>query len=574
MHLFFSLCSNINKSGMIKKGEINMHISRLYITMICTYLFYTSCFCMDSTITTIRKDIHQARKDIGTIVAAVAPHLGQAIRGEDFVAIENNPYKNIDAQVRKTHGISDGEKKYLTQRFPIVKASLEKFLTREISNHQVLNIALIHSGGGYRAMESTTGFLRGVEKIGLLGAATYVVGLSGSTGAIAPWISTQMPLKKFKDYIKNCVAQSFTHPTDEQELLIYETAAVKTYFKQPKSPVDLYGDLLGNRLLEHFGEKRHMVYLSEQAKIIESGAYPYPIYTAIDATETKEVMRNPTWYGFTPHEVEDHRHNMHIPIWAWGRKFKDGTSRTGKHHTIYPPQKNICYILGMCWSAFGAPMNMVKKEIGKALAIEHFLETAFTSLDARRLDFYAKVPNYTYKLEHTKKNEPKLQYFVDAGTHVNIPVLPVSGLCKERKADVMIICDASAGPIGEELREVVKYMEEHNLPFPKINFKNIGKKTIHVFKEEDPNVPVVIYMPGVSDQALYEANKLNPKFAKYSNLSNFDFFDEANNGFLQTKHFYTAPDNSQKAMALWEFNVCVNKPKFIEALQYAIDRKK
>src|SRR5205809_5103110 len=114
------------------------------------------------------------------------------------------------------------------------------------------------------------GCLTGAEKIGLLDGATYITALSGSTGAVAPWISTQQSLPQFKQYIKECSTKSFIDPTDAEELLIYDAAAVKSHFKQHKTPVDLYGDLIGNRLLEYFGPNRHMVYVSDQAAIIEN----------------------------------------------------------------------------------------------------------------------------------------------------------------------------------------------------------------------------------------------------------------------------------------------------------------
>src|SRR5229473_1244104 len=83
-------------------------------------------------------------------------------------------------------GISEGEKKYLNNRLPIVKAALEKMLNRSLDNKKIPKIALIGSGGGYRAMFCTTGSLNGAQKIGLLDTITYITALSGSTWAVAP----------------------------------------------------------------------------------------------------------------------------------------------------------------------------------------------------------------------------------------------------------------------------------------------------------------------------------------------------------------------------------------------------
>lgn len=555
-----------------------MGIFRLFITTLVTCLFYINCLSMNPVeefkkdIHHIREDFGHARKDIGTIISVVAPGIGEAIRGELPKAITKNPYKNKDAHVRRGADISKKEKKYLSERLAINKASIETLLKRNIEDHQVPKIAIGCSGGGYRAMLATTGFLAGAEKIGtektnLLGATRDIAGLSGSTGAILSWIATQQSLTEFKDYIKNCAAKSFIHPTDEEELLIYDAAAVRSHFKQQhEAPFVLYGDLIGNAVLKKFGKKRHMIYLSHLATIIEDGSYPYPICTAIDATETQEAMLNPTWYGFTPHKIKNYRDNLDIPTWAFGREFENGTSHKGEFD-IYPPEKNLSYILGTCWSAFGAPFHLIKKELGKTLGVD--LENILTSLDAQRLDFYAKVPNYTYKLDEHKLHESKTQSFVDAGTAFNIPTPAI------HDANIMIICDASAGKIGNELEKAMEYMHNNKLPFPKINFDNIDKKTISIFKEEDPNVPVVIYLPRISDKNLWEKHKSNPKYAHYD-LDGFDFEYETNHkdGFAQTIHFQYEPENAQKIMDQMEFNIRVNEAKIIKAIEFAVNRKK
>jgi hypothetical protein len=137
----------------------------------------------------------------------------------------------------------------------------------------------------------------------------------------------------------------------------------------------------------------------------------------------------------------------------------------------------------------------------------------------------------------------------------------------------MIICDASAGKIGNELEKAAAYMEKHELPFPKIDYRNIDKKTISIFKEEDPNVPVVIYLPRISDKELWEQHKSNPQFADYD-LSGFDLDHETNHGFAETIHFQYTPENTQKVMDQTEFNIRVNEAKIIKAIEFAVNRKK
>lgn len=539
------------------------------IKILATILLLSSIHCysmdtiMDGLIKEVRKDLAQAQHEIGAVFGALSPNIGNALSGEPR-AITNNPYKDQIAYVRQSPGISLGEKEYLNNRLPIVKASLEKLLKRQLQDDQIPNITMIHSGGGYRAMHCTTGSLYGAKKIGLLDATTYQIGLSGSTWAIAPWISTGIPLKKFKQYIIDCASRSLTDPTDAEELLIFEAARVKSVYNQPKTPVDLYGALLGNILFSAAGDDRHMAYLSEQTKKLTTAKLPYPIYTTIDGDEN--IVENQTWYEFTPHEIGNPIDNIYVPSWAYGRKFKEGKSVDSA------PEKSLGYHMGTWGSAFGASIHTIKKELTTMLGHSEFIENLLQSVDGERpLEFYALVANYAYKM-NTGKWEPKMKKFVDAGLDFNLPVSPVSGLCPERKADVMIICDASAGKIGDELRKTVAYMKKHKLPFPEINFENIDKKTISIFKDKNnPNIPVVIYLPRISDQQLWEKNKSNPQFAHYK-LSGFDLEYETNNGCAETIHFQYTPENAQKVIEQAEFNMRVNEAKIIKALNFAIDR--
>ncbi len=558
-----------------------MRIFDLSKTIVISLFFTITSYGMEpeSLFEAVAEDIREMRQDIGNIAGNIFPTLGQYIRGEELPAIKNNLYKNMPAYVRQSNELCDGEKKYLEKRLPIVKAALEKllYLDQSLHNEEVPTIALVSSGGGYRALLCTIGFLRGMEKIKILDTTTYVTSLSGSTGAVAPLISLKMSLKKYKEYMLACVEKSFFDTTDEEENLIFETGAVKAYFNQPKTPVDIYGDLLGNRFFEMLKEERHRVYLSDQAKIIENAKYPYPIYTCIDGDEN--IVDHQNWYEFGPHEMGNATDATYIPIWAHGREFCNGESVKGTFD-VYPPEKNIPYLLGTFWSAFGANIDDIKEEIAKRLSTEvgDFIKHIAPSWDGERpLDFVSKVPNYMHgmtTLKNTGSAKDAIRSYVDAGTDFNLPVTPIDG--GRRKADVIIICDTSAegDKIGNQLKKTAAYMKEHKRPFPIIDFKNIDKKTMSIFEENDPAVPTVIYMPGLSDQNLLQQHLSNPQFAKYKHLKGFDLEYETNNGFAQTIHFQYKKENAEKVIDQMEFNVLANQAAIINALKFAVERKK
>lgn len=466
-------------------------------------------------------------------------------------------------------GINEGEHAFLKNRLPVVKAALEKMLNRPLNDNQVPKITLVGSGGGYRAMFCTTGSLCAAKKMGLLDATTYLTALSGSTWCVAPWISTGKPLDEFKTYLQNCAAKSFGNLSLEEKILMVKALAKKNAYKQPLTLVDPYGGLLANRLLEALGDKRQKTKLSEQAQKIANGSYPYPIYVAIDGRES--IITGQTWYEFTPHTIGDRTNNMHIPTETYGKKFKQGIVIKDA------PEKSLAYLMGTWGSAFGANVHEIILEIIKDNEI---LKTIFEILpdwleSDRLLPFYAKVANYMRDMDDiqdTTLTPEKHMLFVDAGLEINLPYPPISGICPERKADIIILLDASAGTMGAELIKVNEYAKKHSLPFPTIDFDNIDKKTISIFKDEkDTSKPIVIYMPRISDKALWETHKLDPEFAHY-NLSGFDLDYETNEGFCETQHFQYTPENSTLVMNQTEFNMLVNKNIIMKAINSWIDK--
>lgn len=540
-----------------KRGSMKTQLSIIIITM----LLSTHSYNMDDLKNHIAQDLHQAKQDLGIIIGSVAPNIGALIADEPR-AITNNPYKNKIAQVREGIGISEGEKEYLTKRLPIAKAAFEKILNIKLEDKHVPTTAIASSGGGYRALLYTLGFFNAMEIIELLDTITYATALSGSTWAVAPWISSDMSLKEYKKYIIKCVQKEFTKLTDTEELLIFDAARVKSIYHQPKNLVDIYGDLLGTHLLEKHGDKRHMVYLSEQADKIRNGIKPYPIYVAIDANE--KIVKNQTWYEFTPHEIGNRIDNKYVPTWAYGRKFKNGKSIDNA------PEKNLSYHMGTWGSAFGADVATIEHAVASRLGHQEIIEKILEPIQGDRpVPCYATIANYTRGM-NTGKKEPKTQTFVDAGTDFNLPIPP----CYNRNIDLIFINDVSAGTIGNELKKAQAHAKRHNYPFPKINYKNLDKQTISIFKDENNSkAPVVIYMPRISDQRLWEDNKLNPQFKKY-NLSGFDLDYETNHGPDETIHFQYNKKNAKQTIHQAEFNVRVNQAKILETLQYVIDKKR
>ncbi len=276
------------------------------------------------------------------------------------------------------------------------------------------------------------------------------------------------------------------------------------------------------------------------------------------------------WYEFTPHEVSSISHNIHIPTWAYGRTFNNGTA------TNNAPEQSLGFNMGTWGAAFAASIHEALNAIGLASDNPHanylmqFLH--YYIGEDRPLPFWAKIPNFMYGIpKENEQKEHKHLKLVDAGLCTNLPYVPISGVNPERSADIIIFLDSSAGELGEQFEKCVKYAQDNHLPFPPVDLANIDKKTISIFKDDNnPKIPLVLYMPRISDAELWELHKLDPLFQKY-NLSNFDLSYEANHGFGRTQEFYYTQEHSTLAINQTEFNMRANKDVIAQAIQWKID---
>ena len=188
--------------------------------------------------------------------------------------------------------------------------------------------------------------------------------------------------------------------------------------------------------------------------------------------------------------------------------------------------------------------------------------------------FWAQVPNFMFGLQDTDVSKNKNLKLVDAGLECNLPYLPVSGERAERKQDVLIFFDFSKSKIPSALKKAEEYARTRGLKFPKIDYTDIEKRTISIFKDEqDLTAPVVIYMPRISDAQLWQEKKKDPRYKKYSKVNNFDFEKCTESGFCNTTNFQYTRNQSQQVIDQMEFNVVANKDKIIDAIRWVVERE-
>jgi phospholipase A2 len=492
------------------------------------------------------------------------------IKSREKVVLEN-PYAAVQAELRFGNELHPGEREYREKRKPKVMAALEKTLGISLENKHVPTISVICSGGGYRAMLGSIGSWSGLQQIGLLDAITYISTLSGSTWALGFWMSTGMTIAQLKKSISQKIVKDIYKLSKNEAKNIAHMLAVKIAFNQPYTTVDLFGAMIANHLLAgYYGKKCQMVHMSDQVKQISNGDMPFPIYTAVDG-RMRAIGKAP-WYEFTPFEIGSPDYAAYVPTWAYGRHFSKGKS------VDYAPEQSLGFHFGVFGSAFGVHLGLAWERVIKDLTpsvLKTMIEGSLvkSGLEKARV-FWAEIPNYMFGAHDYDVTKNKNLKLVDAGIEFNLPYPPVSGERPERMSDIFIFFDFSRTKIPHALKKAESYARRKGLKFPVIDYDGIEKKTISIFKDEnDTSVPVVIYMPRISDIQLWESKKLEPHYKKYKSIDGFNFDQCAQNGPCNTINFCYTLHQSRQVMDQMEFNVDVNKQQIIDAIRWVIDKK-
>lgn len=301
--------------------------------------------------------------------------------------VKNNYNRRLtkDARVRLTTELSYKEADLVKRRY----TQAEYVFSDLCKKHNVKapettpRIAICASGGGFRAMITTGGFLDGLEKSGLLDTVLYSAVLSGSTWVTVPralGVSSKTCLDTYKKYAKlevgNLIGKSGdVHLLPQNKILldhglynerqdIEDNIMRKFYGGQLIDATDIYGSAIvahqvcamfddpsfyKNSLQpSYYPQPRQRLFLSQAREYLESDTLPFPIPLATAAAETtgKTLTGNIMegfkglfgygnafeeslqWFEFSPYEVgtfyldKDRGKGAYVPTWAFGRNYE------------------------------------------------------------------------------------------------------------------------------------------------------------------------------------------------------------------------------------------------------------
>ncbi len=444
-------------------------------------LIYFTVFSFSFLIQTEATEIDNSQRFNWLIGPLLAHTIGHAVE---------HPYKETVAMVRHSSELCKEEQDLITVRKKKATGSLEQFVGFSLEDRFVPSIALCGSGGGYRAMISFLGALMACQDTGLLNTSTYLAGVSGSTWLMGSWYTHACNLYSLKDFLKKQLDNPIYHGASYTKLM--DLLAVKFFYKQKASLVDVWGALLAKVLLGDLGEKRHSSFVSQHKDILATGDYPFPIYTAILPLSRYDTRH--FWVECTPFEVGSIEHQSYIPSWSLGRKFLAGSSQD------FAPEQTLGFLLGVFGSAFTISeeefLVMYGDQLPSALSQTLYFLSDHTPFGDMRIS-PAHINNPFYKIDNHELTSKDEICLLDAGIDCNLPLAPL--LRPERKVDIMIIIDASSDSAdGNELKRVAQYAHAQGLPFPAIDFVPTSS-SVYFFKGTGKE-PLIIYLPLIKNE--------------------------------------------------------------------------
>lgn len=442
---------------------------------------------------TIKPNIHHAYTILGEVSESFLQNM-----------FDHHMHAQHTAQVRFAANdmLGQAEEQFLEQRLRNTHAGLESFLQQSVDQKKQPRIALCFSGGGIRALLLSLGFLIGAQDTGLLDCVTYMAGLSGSTWLMAPWIAGKKDLHQMRDYLGQILQHGICHLTQHGDRkCVLKQLLTKIWHRQFISAMDLYGPLLANTLMQDFDQKKLTLTLSDSHEHVVQGRYPLPIYTCI-ATNKDPY----TWFEFTPFEVGSAQLGAYVPTWAYGRKFKNGTSIN------FAPEQSLAYCMGIFGSAFEVDIedairlcaDSIQSFKGDLPAAMHgVVDSVINNLVNSPLDDVrlapSMLPNFVYKQDGHMFADQKTLSLVDAGIDFNLPFPPL--LRAAREVDIIIVYDSSAGTVGEDLKKAALYAQSNGLKFPPVP-DTIGENLCSILQDpHDTTCPIVVYMPRLKNNA-------------------------------------------------------------------------
>ncbi|XP_037249342.1 cytosolic phospholipase A2 epsilon-like isoform X2 [Falco biarmicus] len=531
-----------------------------------------------------------------------------------------------DLDVRLGFSLCMEEQDFLKKRKKYVAAALKKILHLEedLKEHEVPVVAITTTGGGTRSLTAMYGSLLGLQKLNLLDCISYIGGLSGTTWTMANlYEDVNWSQKYLEDAIKEARKQ-----VTKSKICCFSLDCLKYYYNDlmertkeghNTSFIDLWGLVIESMLHDKKDEHR----LSDQRQAVDNGQNPLPIYVAINLKSSYSAQAFREWLEFTPYEVGLLKYGASIRAEHFGSEFFMG--RLVKRLS----ETRICYMQGMWSSIFSIDVMYVWNLAADSEdfwcrwtrdRVKDIEEEPFLSMNPYEVDTcvftpssalssalrgvltgrptIAQYPNFIRgfqmhsqylesegfstwkdtvidsfpnKLMETADDELSL---VDTGFFINTSYPPL--VRSQREVDVILHLNYSGGSQTLPLDQIAKYISGQGIPFPKIEISEEDRENLkecYVFEDADsPQAPMVLFFPLVNDT-----------FKKYKAPGVERSPEEMAEGKVDvssilspftTREVCFSEENFDKLVKLTDYNVLNNEKLIIQALRWAVARRK
>lgn len=297
------------------------------------------------------------------------------------IILEASTVSGEYADLRYSSELCDEEKEFREKRKAIVFEAMKRLLGEQGPQNmdEVPTIAVLGSGGGFRATTGFSAACRALDEMDLLDSITYLTGLSGSAWGLSLLYSQTAGEKiDSMETQKNVREQLQWGPMwllTPRRVMQYVREITEKWKKgQPVSLTDFYGHCVGESLL---GPKKNSVKLSDQQEKVANGAVPMPIYTALNSKRDVSAQSYAEWVEFTPYEIGMDKYGTFMKTELFGSKFF-----CGKLIEKFP-ESPLYYLQGI-WGSFYAillqrVLNQEKQINTEQDNEKHLLERQFLS---------------------------------------------------------------------------------------------------------------------------------------------------------------------------------------------------
>ncbi|KAF6075461.1 phospholipase A2 group IVA [Phyllostomus discolor] len=261
--------------------------------------------------------------------------------------------------LRFSMALCDQEKAFRHQRKENIMENMKKLLGPKeseglCSTRDVPVVAILGSGGGFRAMVGFSGVMKALYESGILDCTTYVAGLSGSTWYMSTLYSHPDFPEKGPEEINKELMKHVSH----NPLLLLTPQKVKRYVEslwkkkrsgQPVTFTDIFGMLIGETLIHD----RMNITLSSLKEKVNTAKCPLPLFTCLHVKPDVSELMFADWVEFSPYEIGMAKYGTFMSPDLFGSKFFMG--KVVKKYEENP----LHFLMGVWGSAFSILFNRV-----------------------------------------------------------------------------------------------------------------------------------------------------------------------------------------------------------------------